>query len=410
MADDAARHGTSDGHAVPGSGAPSRDAAAGRAPNDRGKVVNPLKRAIAILGLFLVIEYLVIPQLPGIQDALSKVGGANLWLVFLGAVLEFGSLLAYAELTRKVLPKETAPSLWTTFRIDMSTLAVSHLVPGGAAAGSGLGYRLLMQEGVSGPDVGFALAVQGVGSAVVLNVILWLALVVSIPLSGYNPLYLTAAAAGIVVIGAAIGLVLLLTRGEARAARIFRAIARKLPFLDEDRAHRTVHRIAGRLRALTHDRSVLLRALTWATVNWLLDAASLWVFIAAFGYRADVVGLLVSYGLAQVLAAIPITPGGLGVVEATLTATLVGFGVPRATAVLGVIGWRLVQFWAPIPVGGLAYLSLHVGPRTQPARQELRDMAEEGVEHRENLKTWAERHALRTRERASRSDRGPAAG
>ncbi len=380
-------------------------------PGDASKnTFRPLKRAVTILGLFLVIEYLVIPQLPGIQDALSKVGGANLWLVFLGAVLEFGSLLAYAELTRKVLPTETAPSLWTTFRIDMSTFAVSHLVPGGSAAGSGLGYRMLMQQGVSGPDVGFALAVQGVGSAIVLNVLLWLALVVSIPLSGYNPLYLTAAAAGIVVIGAAIGLVLFLTRGEDRAARIVRAIARKLPFLDEDRVHRTVHRISGRLRALTHDRSVLIRAITWAAVNWLLDAASLWVFIAAFGYRADVVGLLVSYGLAQVLAAIPITPGGLGVVEATLTATLVGFGVPRGTAVLGVIAWRLFQFWAPIPVGGLAYLSLRVGPRTQPARRELRDMAEEGVEHREDLRTWAERHAIRPRERASRSDRGPAAG
>ena len=47
---------------------------------------NPLKRALTILALFLVIEYLVIPQLPGIQDSLSKIGGANLWLVLLGAV------------------------------------------------------------------------------------------------------------------------------------------------------------------------------------------------------------------------------------------------------------------------------------------------------------------------------------
>jgi uncharacterized protein (TIRG00374 family) len=373
---------------------PDRSYGPGPEGTRNAKKVNPLKRAIGILGLFAVIEYLVLPQLPGIQDALSKIGGADLWLVGVGAVLEFGSLLAYAQLTRKVLPKETAPGLWTTFRVDMSTLAVSHLVPGGGAAGSGLGYRLLVREGVAGPDVGFALAVQGVGSAVVLNILLWLALVVSIPLSGYNPLYLSAAAAGIVVIGAAVGLILLLTRGEARATRILRWAARKVPFLDEDRVDRLVHRVAGRLRALTHDHAVLWRAIVWATTNWLLDAASLWVFIAAFGVHADVVGLLVSYGLAQVLAAIPITPGGLGVVEATLTATLVGFGVPRATAVLGVIGWRLFQFWAPIPVGGLAYVSLHVMP-SEPMRQQLKEIAEEGVGAREDLKAWAERHALR---------------
>jgi uncharacterized protein (TIRG00374 family) len=375
----------------------------------RAERFKPVRRALTILLLFLVVEYLVIPQIPGIKNALEKVGGANLWLIALGILLEVASLLAYAELTRAVLLKSSAPSLWTTFRIDLSTLAVSHLVPGGAAAGTGLGFRLLSQFGVAGPDIGFALTVQGVGSAVVLNTLLWVALVVSIPLSGYNPLYLTAAAAGIVVIGIAIGLVLLLTRGEARAARILRAVARHVPFLDEDRMHRLVHRLAGRLRALGHDRAVLIRAIAWASANWLLDAASLWVFIAAFGHRSNVVGLLVSYGLAQVLAAIPLTPGGLGVVEATLTATLVGFGVPRQLAILGVISWRLFNFWLPIPAGGLAYLSLHVRPASKVPSRELGDVAARAAEEREDIRTWAERHALAMRHRATK-DESPASG
>ena len=66
-----------------------------------------------------------------------------------------------------------------------------------------------------------------------------------------------------------------------------------------------------------------------------------------------------AYGLANVLAVIPITPGGLGVIEATLTSVLVGFGTPRGVAT-GVIAYRLVNFWLPIPLGGLAYLSLQV--------------------------------------------------
>jgi uncharacterized membrane protein YbhN (UPF0104 family) len=48
------------------------------------------------------------------------------------------------------------------------------------------------------------------------------------------------------------------------------------------------------------------------------------------------------------------------VVEATLTSALVGFGTPRGVATLGVIAYRLVNFWLPIPLGGLAYLSLQV--------------------------------------------------
>jgi uncharacterized protein (TIRG00374 family) len=260
---------------------------------------------------------------------------------------------------------------------------------------------------VVGSDAGFGLAAQGIGSAVVLNAILWLALVVSIPVSGYNPLYLTAAIVGTVVIGAAILGVVLLTRGEARAARAMRWVARKVPFLDEDRMHRLAHRVAQRLRELGSEPGRLSRAVLWAAANWLLDAAALWMFIAAFGHRTKVVGLLVSYGLAQVLAAIPITPGGLGVVEATLTATLVGFGVPNGVAVLGVITWRLFQFWLPIPFGGLAYLSLHVGPR-RPARQELQAAAMQGVEEREDLHTWAERHALNVRDRGGSQEGGRA--
>ena len=64
--------------------------------------------------------------------------------------------------------------------------------------------------------------------------------------------------------------------------------------------------------------------------------------------------LLVAYGVANIAAAIPFTPGGLGVVELTLIGILVGFGPPRAIVILGVVGWRLVNFWLPIPVGGIS--------------------------------------------------------
>jgi hypothetical protein len=238
---------------------------------------------------------------------------------------------------------------------------------------------------------------------VVLNLLLWIGLVVSIPLRGVNPLYAAGAILGTIVIGGFAGLVLLLTRGEARAARIMRAIARHAPFLDEDAVHRMVHRLAARLKALGRDRRLLARAVGWASANWLLDAASLWVFLAAFGEHMSLDGLLVSYGLANVLAAIPITPGGLGVVEGVLTPTLVGFGAPRGIAILGVISWRLVNFWLPIPVGGVAYASLRARPG-QTVRQktdEIKRLAAESVNAAEDPHDWAVRHGLKVKEHPS---------
>jgi uncharacterized protein (TIRG00374 family) len=138
----------------------------------------------------------------------------------------------------------------------------------------------------------------------------------------------------------------------------------------------------------------MLRTVGWAAANWLLDAASLWVFLAAFGHRVGIDGLIVAYGLANVLAAIPVTPGGLGVVEAVLTTTLVGFGVPRDVALLGVISYRLVNFWLPIPLGAAAYLSLHLQPETRNT-DELRQIAEEAAQETEGVRTWAEAHGVR---------------
>jgi hypothetical protein len=116
------------------------------------------------------------------------------------------------------------------------------------------------------------------------------------------------------------------------------------------------------------------------------------------------VGLIVAFGLANVVAAIPITPGGLGVVEAVLTSTLVGFGVPRATAVLGVLTYRLANFWLPIPLGGLAYVSLQVSPgATEAAAVTRRDQRANAVKRfvdsvigtGEGLREWLRRHGIK---------------
>lgn len=354
-----------------------------------------VRRFVALLAFLLVVEYLVIPQFAGARRSLSTLANVNLALLVIAVVAEVASILSYAQLTRSVLPRGSAPSLLRTTQIQLSTLAVSHLVPGGAAAGAGLGIKLLADEGISSEDAGFAIALESLGSAVVLNLMLWIALVVSIPVHGYSALYATAAIAGVVLLGAFFAVVIALTRGENRAARMLRAVARKTPFLSEDAVHRAVHRVAANLRALLDDRALLVRAIGWAGANWLFDAACLWIFLAAFGDAVDPISVLVAYGLAYVVAVIPITPGGLGVVEAVLTASLIGFGVDRPVAIVGVVAYRLVNFWLPIPFGALAYASLRAGVGGRPrAREGAQELAYRAAEDREDAKTWAERHGV----------------
>ena len=317
--------------------------------------------------LIFVFEYVLLPEIATARRSVKLLGQVNvLWLV-LAVILEGLALVAYAELTHTVL-SPGAPSRGRLFRINMSSLAASHVLPGGTAPGTAVAYRLLLEAEVPGSVAGFGLATQGVGSAVVLNALFWLALIVSIPLNGYNPLYGIAAFLGVLMLAAFAGTVLLLTRGKAGAADRLHRVAEHVPLVNPDSVSAVVQKVADRLEILLRDRRLLGAALLWAAANWLLDAASLWVFLLAFGKAVFPIDLLVAYGLANILAAIPITPGGLGVVEVTLTASLVGFGVPRSIAGLGVLAWRLVNFWLPIPVGGVCYGTLRFGPEGRRAR------------------------------------------
>ncbi len=340
-----------------------------------------LRRGVAFVLFGLVVNHLVVPQLGGARRALHLLSDVQPLLLPVALGLQVAALVAYAQLTRSTLPREPRIALATVVRVQLATKAVSNLVPGGSAAGGTLGFRLLTEAGVEPSHAGFALASAGLGSALVLNVILWVALAISIPLTGFSPAYGTAAIVGLVFLAVLAVLILLMSRGRESADRVVRAVARKVPFVDPETASRYVHQIAARVVELRRNPAVVRHALFWAAVNWLLDAASLWVFLAAFGADGITpIELLVAFGLANVLAAIPLTPGGLGVIEAVLTSTLVGFGLDRATAAIGVVTYRLASFWLPIPLGAGAYATLRYGPRSLRrlrVRDELRAIAEE---------------------------------
>ena len=326
-----------------------------------------VRYTISAVVLLFIFEYLLLPEIASARKNVKVLSQVNVWLLVLAIALEFGALLAYAELSRTVFAPDS-PRRWTMLRINMSSLAVSHVVPGGTAAGGALGYRLLTADGVPGSTAAFGLATQGVGSAVVLNIIFWLSLFVSIPLNGVNPLYGYAALLGVLLLAAFGGTVLLLTRGQRHADGWLRRVAKHVPFLSPDKVSALLQQLADRLTILFSNRSLLGRALLWAAANWILDAACLWVILIAFGQTVMPIDLLVAYGLANILAAIPLTPGGLGVVELTLSGALAGFGVPTSIAYLSVIAWRLVNFWLPIPLGGAYYLSLRIGNRRRAPR------------------------------------------
>lgn len=320
-----------------------------------------LIRTFLVVFVLLLIIYGVVPQIGEGRRGIDRLSQVNPLLVLAAVGLEVASLVAYAYMTRATLPREPRIKLFTLFRIQLATKSLSNILPGGSAAGGTLGYRLLTVMGVPGPAAGFTLGTVGLGSAVVLNLLLWLALLLSIPFNGFSPAYVTAAMVGVLLMAAAAAVVALLMRGADRADRVVRAIARRVPFVEEETASRFAGQTAARLHDLAGQPELVRRSVSWAAANWLLDAAALWMLLYSFGEVMNPVNLVVAYGLVNILAALPLTPGGLGVVETALPGTLIGFGVPGSVATIAVLSWRFFQYLLPIPLGGVAYASLRLG-------------------------------------------------
>jgi uncharacterized protein (TIRG00374 family) len=97
-------------------------------------------------------------------------------------------------------------------------------------------------------------------------------------------------------------------------------------------------------------------AVVAAAGNTLFDLLSLLAALRAVHADPRPSLVMLAYAAAEVLAQIPITPGGLGFVEAGLVGTLTLAGVPGGDALTATLLYRLVSYWIPIPVGGIAYL------------------------------------------------------
>ena len=348
----------------------------------------------------IIIYFFVLPLIPGFGKAFSELSKVRPSLLVLGLGLEFSALFAYSLLTHAALgDSRHSISIWRLFRIQLSTKSVSEVLPAGSAASSALGFKLLTSSGVPGPDAGFALATAGLGSAVVLNLILWVGLIASIPGRGVNAAYGSTALVGVILMLVATGLVVGLIDGQGRAERTIKWFAVKLR-TDPDNAADVLRQLGFRLQGLAREPGLKERVFVWALLNWLLDMAALWVFLLAFGAHVDLRGLIVAFGLANIMAVVPITPGGLGIVEGIYIPTLVGFGLTRSVATVGVLSYRIAQYWMPLIVGAIVYLSLRVGPWAIDRSEKLksfRRVAVDATEHPSNKYNWAEHYAPRDR-------------
>jgi uncharacterized protein (TIRG00374 family) len=338
---------------------------------ERGEAEARPARSLARTAFWLAVTavslYLVAPSLIDVLGSWRDLSQLALaWFPAMAALQ--GAALACLWLLQRVALRRAA---WPdVIESQLAGNALAKIAPGGGALGAALQYRMLVQAGLERGR-----AVAGLTAANLLT----FAIVLALPLL-VAPAIIRGGVPRSLVEGTVIGLVAFAVLLAAGVAVL--ALDGPLAWIG-----RVVQRVRNRLRRhappltrlpqrLMRERDRLLgtlgprwkRALLAAAGRWAFDYATLLAALAAVGSHPRPALVLLAFCAAQVLAQIPITPGGLGFVEAGLTATLALAGVSAGDAVLATFAYRLFSYWLPLPLGLLgATLHRRRYSRTAPA-------------------------------------------
>jgi uncharacterized membrane protein YbhN (UPF0104 family) len=290
--------------------------------------------AFALMAFFL-------PHALGIgwRDTTRKITAVPFWDVMCLVAVWAAGLWLHAIVLRRSLP---GLSHRRAFALNLGGSSVSNVLPFGGAAGIGLNYAMLRSWGYN--------RVQITAFATVSNLVVAIVKIVI-------------AVAGIVALSFMPDIADQLSRPTSPGAiAVYAGVALTLAggtifYLTWARG-----RLRGRLGAWIAQfweqcAHVLRRGWGGLAVGGLgyplLQIVLLWACLIALHVHVHIGAVMAAYAVERMLTLIPITPGGVGVVETAATAVLVGFGADPVGAAAGVLLFRVFSYLIEIPLGAV---------------------------------------------------------
>jgi uncharacterized protein (TIRG00374 family) len=306
---------------------------------------------------WLVVPVLVIAaaisvagQWDTLEDAIGRLAHLHWQWVRVAIYAEALSIVAFAFICLTVLRAGGRRfGLGSMIGLSLASNALANSIPGGPAWAATFSFDQLRRRSVHKSLAACALLLTLLSSSVALIVLL----AVGVEAAGDTG----PAAPFRIVVSALVLLAVLVVVGRIAVGRVpvARAVVNRVAAkLRSDRGHRiviAVRRRTGDLGGVDCSPRVLAGAFTAALCNWITDCGCLVAAILAVSGHVPWSGVLVAYAIGQVAENLPITPGGIGVVEGTLSLMLVAYGMHSATAVAAVLLYRLISFWILVPLG-----------------------------------------------------------
>jgi uncharacterized protein (TIRG00374 family) len=328
------------------------------AKSTRRRVLQGLFSLVLVVAIFVF----VLPQVADVSKVWDNIR-AMTWLEVTTLVLiAVWNLATYWFVWVACLPGLTVAQAAVT--TEAST-AVSNTVPGGSYLSVGITYAMFHSWGFRRSVITLALLVSGLFNNFAKLAVPVIALVCLALQGNVTAGRVTAGLLGIAALVVSVVVFTLALRTEQSAARLgntaarvasfFTRLVRRPPATGWDIA---VTRFRAKTIGLMRDRWLAITATT------LMSHLSLYIVllvtlrhIGVSDAEVSWAEVLAAFAFARLVTAIPLTPGGLGVVELALTGALSTAGGDKPQVVAAVLVYRALTYVLPIPLGAACYVA-----------------------------------------------------
>jgi putative heme transporter len=301
----------------------------------------------------------ILPKIADYRDVWGVVEGLSWRDIALLAGATILNLVTFAPPWMAALP---GLGFRQAFVVTQASTASTYVAPGGVAVGMALSYAMLRAWGFVSAAVGLAVALTGVWNQLSMLAFPTLALVL-LTFTGDAHTALDTVA----FLGLAIFLVLVAAFAAAlstpRVARRLGNLAARIVSWAKCLIRKQPVAWGGESFVHFRDRTNALLERRWHVLTLATLAGHFTVFLVLLtslrvldvsGSEVSAVEAFAAWSLVRLLGSIPITPGGLGVVELGLTTALVGFGGDQVEVVAAVLVYRFLTIVPTLLIGLLA--------------------------------------------------------
>ncbi len=320
---------------------------------EQGRNVKGLVRYALGALLGIVVLLLLFGKRGELIAALHQIARADPTWVLVAAAAEAGSVLAFAYIQRRTLHLSgTKVTLRSMSALSLANDAIANTIPGEPVVSSAYRYRYYRRRGASGASAGWTIFTILIAQAIGMSLILLFGVLVALLGNAHAKNTAITITGLVVVVGACAVLVrrdLILRLAEAVPRAMRRVVGERHPRLTGIADH--LEATLERMRQIPLGTTATIEIVAIATFVWLADFGCLVASFGAVHASVPAYGVLLAYGVAQVVGSLPFIPGGIGIIESSLAVILIEYGAGRVSALSAALVYRILSFWLGIAVG-----------------------------------------------------------